>query len=348
MLLWQCGLRCSACSTARVFGGVPSVADLTITMITPVYNGGAGFQRCLAAVQAAGVAPDEWLVVDDGSTDVSARWAQAAGAEVLTTASPASGPAVARNLAAQHATGDLLFFCDADIEIRPDTLAHIRRTFAADRGLTALFGSYDDQPGDPDFISQYKNLFHHYVHQRADADASTFWGGCGVIRREVFLQLGGFSPRYTLPSIEDIELGYLLKRHGYRICLDNTLQVKHLKRWTFTSLLHSDILARGIPWTELIWRERAFLNDLNLQTHNRVSVATTYLGLGCGLPRDNVRSAGQRIGQPVGDVSEKIAPIAIIAGRRIRARVGGAGAVAAGVIPVHRRHGREGEILPVL
>ena len=55
------------------------------------------------------------------------------------------------------------------------------------------------------------------------------------------------------------------------------LQVKHLKHWTVVSLLRSDILDRGIPWTRLLLREKAFANDLNLQTHNRVSVATAWL-----------------------------------------------------------------------
>src|SRR6185503_94927 len=112
-------------------------------------------------------------------------------------------------------------------------------------------------------------------------DASTFWSGCGAMRRSVFLEYGGFSPRYRLPSIEDIELGYTLKRDGRRIRLDKTLQVKHLKRWPVQNLLHSEILARGIPWTLLILRERVFLNDLNLQTHNRLSVVVLYLGLLC-------------------------------------------------------------------
>jgi glycosyltransferase involved in cell wall biosynthesis len=260
------------------------VPEPTISLIIPVRDGGRDFQRCLAAIAASTIPPHELIVVDDGSTDDSRQWALAAGALVLRSENPGDGPALARNLAARegsafdHATGALLFFCDADVEIRPDTLAHIHRIFAEDPGLAALFGSYDDAPGDPGFISQYKNLFHHYVHQHGAEDASTFWSGCGVIRRDVFLQHGGFAARYHIPSIEDIELGYALKRHGQRIRLDKTLQVKHLKRWTFLSLLHSDILARGIPWTRLILRDKAFPTDLNLQTHSRVSVVAVYVG----------------------------------------------------------------------
>ena len=62
-----------------------------------------------------------------------------------------------------------------------------------------------------------------------------------------------------------------------KLRLVKALQVKHLKHWTVGSLLRSDILDRGIPWTRLLLREKAFANDLNLQTHNRVSVATTWL-----------------------------------------------------------------------
>jgi glycosyltransferase involved in cell wall biosynthesis len=254
-------------------------SDLSLSVIIPVYNGGAAFQRCLAAFAGSTLRPYELIVVDDGSTDGSRRWAQEAGACLLATGRPGSGPALARNLGARHAGGDLLFFCDADVEVRPDTLARIREAFAADPGLAALFGSYDDAPGDPGFVSQYKNLMHHYVHQQASEDASTFWAGCGAVRRELFLHYDGFSSRYTLPSIEDIELGAALARDGHPIRLDKSLQVKHLKRWTLAGLLRSDVLARGVPWTRLILRTRRMPNDLNLRTSSRASVALAYLGL---------------------------------------------------------------------
>jgi hypothetical protein len=47
--------------------------------------------------------------------------------------------------------------------------------------VDAVFGSYDDAPRAPNFIAQYKNLFHHYVHQHGKEEASTFWAGCGTV-----------------------------------------------------------------------------------------------------------------------------------------------------------------------
>lgn len=247
-----------------------------ISIIIPVFNGGSRFLRCLSAVKTSTFTNVELLVVDDGSTDGSGLLARKFGARVLSTGGQA-GPAAARNLGARLARGKLLFFTDADCELHPDTLARVSAHFAADPALDALFGAYDDSPAAPGLVAQYKNLFHHYVHHQANADASTFWTGCGAIRRDRFLALGGFdTARYRRPAIEDIELGYRLKKAGGRIRLDAAVQVRHLKAWTLPALLKSDIFDRGIPWTRLMLRDRVFAKDLNLQTHNRVSVVAVY------------------------------------------------------------------------
>ena len=70
---------------------------------------------------------------------------------------------------------------------------------------------------------------------------------------------------------------------GRNMILDKDLQVTHLKHWTFWSLLKTDVLDRGIPWTELILRDRFMPNDLNLELSQRVSVALAFLLLGLAL-----------------------------------------------------------------
>ncbi|MFN8461599.1 MAG: hypothetical protein U0X93_07500 [Anaerolineales bacterium] len=84
--------------------------------------------------------------------------------------------------------------------------------------------------------------------------------------------MGGFDAvKYPQPSIEDIELGRRLSMQGYKIVIDKAIQVKHLKRWTLTNLIKTDIFSRGIPWTQLILADRAIPNDLNLETSQRWS-----------------------------------------------------------------------------
>lgn len=247
-----------------------------LSIIIPVYNGGEQFERCLQAIQCSTFTAWELIVVDDGSTDESLALAQTCGATTLQTTGRL-GPAAARNSGARVAKGKYLYFVDADCEVHPDTLANIAQLFQANPDLDALFGSYDDAPDAANFIAQYKNLFHHYVHQHSNPEASTFWTGCGAIKRSQFLALKGFdTAKYARPSIEDIDLGYRLKQSGGQIRLAKHVQVKHLKAWALLTLLKADIFDRGIPWTRLILRDKVFRSDLNLQTHNRVSVVAVY------------------------------------------------------------------------
>jgi len=251
---------------------------LTISVIIPVRDGGLVFRRCLQGLTEAAPPSTEIIVVADGDTDGSWRAAEEFGMKVLRIPKP-QGPARARNFGAQAAQGDILLFLDADVVIHPDAIRQVEATFCNDPQLTALFGSYDDEPGENNFLSQYKNLFHHYVHQISREEASTFWSGCGAIRRKVFLELGGFNESYRKPCIEDIELGYRMKQAGYRIRLSKELQVKHLKRWNIRSLLKSDFFDRALPWTELVLRDRNFINDLNLRISSRLGVVLTYVFL---------------------------------------------------------------------
>jgi len=249
-----------------------------ISVVIPSYNGGTQLDECLNAIARLAQAPREVIVVDDGSNDGSIQRAAARGIRTLAT-SGRKGPAEARNIGAQAATGDVVFFLDADVCVHPDAIERVIADFA-DPAIDAVIGSYDDDPSSRDFLSQYKNLMHCFVHQNAESEASTFWSGCGAIRREVFLAMSGFDANsYTRPAIEDIELGYRMRRAGRRILLDRDLRVKHLKKWTFWGLLKTDVLDRGIPWTELILRDHNMPNDLNLEISQRVSIGLVYLML---------------------------------------------------------------------
>jgi glycosyltransferase involved in cell wall biosynthesis len=266
---------------------------LRCSVIVPVYNGGSVFASCVASIQAALRENDELIVVADSDGDGSWRVAEEQGARVLRLP-VRKGPARARNAGAELAKGDILFFVDADITVRPDCVRKIAGHFAREPDLAALIGSYDERPGQTSFLSQFKNLFHHYVHQRGGEKASTFWGACGAIRKNVFHDVGGFDERYARPSIEDIELGYRLKAASQRILLAHDIQVTHWKRWDARTLLKTDILDRAAPWTELILdqivkRKVLPAGDLNLASSFRRSILTSFaivatLGAGAFVP----------------------------------------------------------------
>ena len=250
--------------------------SLTVAVVIPVYNGGAAFEQCIASVLAANPAPDEIIVVDDGSTDQSCEIARREGIRLIHTGLQ-QGPAVARNLGVQSAKSDWIFFIDADVTITPKTVEILKGKIAKDQTIDALIGSYDNSPGAPNLLSQYKNLLHHYTHQQSSSEGFTFWGACGAIRRNVFLEQGGFDESYVLPSIEDIELGYRLNAASFKIAVCHDLQVKHLKRWDCVSLLRTDVFQRAIPWSKLLLKYGQMKNSLNLSHWCRARVAVSGL-----------------------------------------------------------------------
>jgi glycosyltransferase involved in cell wall biosynthesis len=229
-----------------------------LSAIVPATNAPPTLPACLAALEAAVEPGDEVIVVEEA---------------------PAPGPAAARNAGAERAGGDVLVFVDADVVVHPDSLDRIRRAFATDDGLDAVFGSYDDAPTADGLVSGFRNLLHHHVHQTSPGPATTFWAGLGAVRKAAFDAEGGFdAARYREPSVEDIELGMRLVASGRRIRLDPAIQGTHLKSWTLVSMLHTDFARRGVPWVELLLERRGSASALNLGWRHRLSAAAAVSG----------------------------------------------------------------------
>jgi glycosyltransferase involved in cell wall biosynthesis len=258
---------------------IKSPASPMLSVIVPVYNSYEDLGRCLSSLAGSQYDDFDVTVVDDGSDAPIEPLVVEKGFRHMRIDGP-GGPARARNRGAGSAQGRYIVFIDADVCVHPDTLALFASRFAEDQTIDALIGSYDDSPAHPGFISQYKNLFHHYVHQSSFGDIKTFWSGCGAIRRDLLLKFGGIDEkRYRRPAIEDIELGMRVSAAGHQIVLDRRIEAKHLKRWTLRGLLKSDIFDRGIPWTRLMLREREMVSTLNVTPAQRLSVALSYLTL---------------------------------------------------------------------
>ncbi len=248
-----------------------------VSVVVPVFNGGDDFDRCLEAVFRSDWPEFECIVVDDASSNsLTAEIATRHGAR-LVRMEQQGGPGMARNRGVEKAGGDIIFFTDGDVMLYPDALGKAVAALEADPELAAVFGSYDDTPGYDSFLSRYRNLYHHWNHQVSSEEAFTFWAGCGAIRREIFLEMGGFSADYSRPSIEDVELGYRLRDAGYRIRLLKTMLGTHLKQWTFWDMLRTDIFRRGVPWVVLLLRYRSAPPDLNVNFQARVAMVSSFL-----------------------------------------------------------------------
>ncbi len=252
----------------------PAGASL-LSVVVPACDNPQQLRACLAALQSSNCAALETIVVDDASTVSLADVAGDFAARYLRLPIR-QGPGAARNYGAREARGELILFLDSDVCVQVDTLARICAVFALDGAIDAVFGSYDDRPVVANWISQYRNLMHHFVHQTGNPEASTFWAGCGAIRRAVFLDSGGFDATCAVPAIEDIEYGMRLCQAGRRIRLDNRVLVTHQKHWTFWNMLATDFFQRGVPWARLLLRAGKIPNDLNLKWRQRAAALTAW------------------------------------------------------------------------
>jgi glycosyltransferase involved in cell wall biosynthesis len=253
---------------------------MTIAVIIPVFNASALLSDTLLALRLGSRVPDELIVVDDGSSDGSAQIAEQFGARVVVMPQNV-GPAACRNHGALLSQSKMLVFLDADTCVHADTIERMELHLEADARLSAVIGSYDDTPRHPAICSQYRNLTHCYVHRSANRAALTFWSGCGAVRRDWFLDVGGFDERYRRPSVEDIELGYRMSDRGARILLDPETCVTHTKHWTVWNSIVTDLVDRGIPWMVLLLERRKMPDDLNIMRRHRVAAALTGAALIC-------------------------------------------------------------------
>lgn len=258
----------------RGWGGHYDNAAPRLSIVVPVHDGAATLPACLKALIEAPGPSREIIVSDDASLDRSATIAAAMGVATLRS-SAKRGAGAARNAGAAEARADILVFVDADVVIHPDALMRIACFFDENPNYAALFGSYDAVPSAPNFVSQYRNLLHHFTHQNGRFEAETFWTGLGAIRRSVFEQANGF--REEQRSVEDIELGLRLRADGFRIALDPSIKGTHLKSWTLLGMAKTDLVHRAIPWSVLLLERGRLTTDLNTNANGRLGVASVFL-----------------------------------------------------------------------
>ncbi len=240
-----------------------------LAVIIPVFNGGSTIEQCLTALFASSFPGFEVIVVNDGSSDASAALVARFPVRLIRF-DRNRGAAAARNVGAAASTAALLFFLDADILVPPAFLAGVVNTMRGLPEFGAMFCSYTKGTVPENACSRYKNLVHHWTHQTGSAEAATFCGGFGLVRREVFLEMGGFDSERRF--LEDIDLGYRMHRAGHRIFLAADLQAMHAKAYTLRSFLQSEVIGRAVPWTRLMLEHRIFRNDLNTRITNVLSV----------------------------------------------------------------------------
>ena len=156
----------------------------TFSVVIPVHNGAGTVARAIESVLGQTYAASELIVVDDGSTDDTARVLADFGGRIVHLRQANAGVSAARNIGAQRAKGEWLAFLDADDWYYPDRLRWHAEWVARDPGLDFLTGDYDYRRPDGSLISRSMEITEAGMHLLKKANGA----------REVLMTLDEMEP----------------------------------------------------------------------------------------------------------------------------------------------------------
>ena len=177
------------------------------SVIIPTFNRASYLKMTLESVWRQTFKDFEVIVVDGGSTDDTAAYLSTLHDRLTVITQQNSGPGKSRNKGAEHADGEYLAFLDSDDLWFPWTLETVAGLIAKhDKPslISAKLISFKD-PGELDSINYVQTKTEVFSDYFASSDRDCFVGaGMTFVRRDKFLEVGGFSSREI--NLEDHDL----------------------------------------------------------------------------------------------------------------------------------------------
>ncbi len=257
--------------------------DATISVVIPTKNAGEGFDRLLSMVKRQkGFNDIEIVVVDSGSTDFTLEVAREYGTKIIEIPSENFTHSYSRNLGAENASGEYLFFTVQDALLPSETFFYELYGVLRKNNLAAVSCAEFPREGADLFYRIITWIHYHkflgvgkkdrifsspctedYIHMRRNAQLSNI--AC-LIPKETFMRY-----KYRYGYAEDIDLGIRLIKDGYRLAMLSSVKIIHshnrspyyyLKRGYVDNLFLSDIFPDyHVP---VIRIERLFKDIINV------------------------------------------------------------------------------------
>jgi len=224
-----------------------------LSVVVPVRDGAATLDRCLAALVAGMPDGGDIVVVDDGSTDDTATIA--ARHPVRLVRNPTSlGTSGARNVGWRATTAQRIGFVDADVVVRPDTLARLVACLEQHPDALGVNGILALDLGTPGRVSAFVNTSIHYQHLcHGTQVASAFTSVC-VLTRTALDTMGGWDEHFHSRYADDVASRWSLPPGC--LLMDADARAEHLKSVDLRGMLkHRFNVGRHFVQSVLVHRE---------------------------------------------------------------------------------------------
>ncbi len=188
-----------------------------VSVVIPAYNEEEYLPSCLESIRKQDYTGEyELIVVDNASTDNTARIARDAGATVVFEDN--RSPAVARQRGAEAAGGDIIAFIDADTEAPGCWLSTIVSRFIQELETVLLSGPYAFSDA-----GQFARMTSHlgnfigiqldYLFRLVLGKGGAVWGSNFAVRRSALMEVGGFDVNIKFYG-EEYELSLRMRQAG--------------------------------------------------------------------------------------------------------------------------------------
>ena len=207
-----------------------------VSIVIPCKNEGTNiFNTVSSILEAPTDLTFEALVVDDGSTDGCCHFLQQKNwcQKIRLINSGGVGACRARNQGAYSAQSEYLLFCDAHIFVQPFWLDRLIECFTdTDIGIVSpAIASSSDKHAVGYGMTLTEDFGVRWLpHPGRISPALIAPGGCAMVNRAVFLQLGGFDEGLKIWGHEDVELSLRYWLLGYKILINPNVEIAHVFR----------------------------------------------------------------------------------------------------------------------
>ena len=249
----------------------------TFSIIIPCFNAELYIRNCLISILKSSFSNYEIIVVDDGSTDNSAKLinslANSKTIIKLISLTKNIGPARARNLGVSKAKGKYLVFLDADTEIEKNCLQAIATMFSKNPKIGALqtklvkgksnqiesLGHFLSPFGFPYEVGTENNRKENQKKMPIFAARSAGM----AIKKDLFQKIGGFDEDYFIYG-EETDLCWRVRLSGSKIYYLPKAKVHHFQKSTLNKKTNFRIFYEGAknntsnilknaPFKTLVW-----------------------------------------------------------------------------------------------
>ncbi len=189
----------------------------TISVIIPAWRAASVIKPTIESVLAQTRAPNEIIVVDDGSPDNTSEVVAQYAPRVRCIRKPNGGVSAARNAGFAASSGAFVLFLDQDDLITPDHIAKLHAALVTHPGWGVAYSawSYIDESGQNNLgdvsVPKSGHLLADLVLRRVAVPST----GIALVRRDVFEKADGYDEQLT--AIADLELFIQIARAGYQI-----------------------------------------------------------------------------------------------------------------------------------